>query len=118
MKEVCELALAAVWLAIPACIVGWRNTFRSRWATASRALAAFLVSWVWLVGSALAITKIDLAFASSSDEAMAIAGGDGARHVFAFLFGWLPSAVLVALSWAGLHLRRALRQAHAYARAS
>jgi hypothetical protein len=118
MKEVLKLALTTVWLAIPVFVVGWRNSFRSRWATAARALAALLVSWMWLAGEALAITKIDLAFAASVGEETAIAGGDGARHVFALLFGWLPSAVLVALTWAGFHLNRVLRHNRARARAS
>jgi hypothetical protein len=118
MKEVLKLALTTVWLAIPVFIVGWRNTFRSRWATAARALAALLVSWMWLAGEALAITKIDLTFAAFISEETAIAASDGARHVFALLFGWLPSAVLVALTLVGFHLGRVLRHNRAHARAS
>lgn len=101
-----EVAFAAVWLAIPILFVGVGNTTRSRGWMAVRVLAAWVASWMWLAWSSVAITTLDITYAKSASEITASTNGDGARHVFALLLGWLPSAVLVAIAWAGLRVFR------------
>ena len=99
----------AVYLVLPGVTLAWRNSFQSAPKTLLRALVAVGLTWSWLVGGAMALTQIDMWLASSAADAEAAMQGDGARHSGALLLGWLPSLVVVILSWILLRLWRAIR---------
>jgi hypothetical protein len=94
-----KVVLLAGFLVLPLLTLVWGNAFRSRRRTLLRAAAAVAVGWGWLLASALAVTEVDLRLAGSAAEAERIAAGDGAKHVAAAVFGWVPALLLVTLYW-------------------
>jgi hypothetical protein len=110
LKDSYKHLLTGVWILIPIVVLVWRNGFRSRRATLLRAVGATLAAWAWLFASAMAVTKIDLALATSQAEVDRVVMGDGARHLGALLAGWLPSAVLTLACWAVIRGWRAIRR--------
>jgi hypothetical protein len=110
LKDSYKHLLTGVWVLIPIVVLVWRNAFRSRRATFVRGITATVLAWAWLFASAMAVTKIDLAVASSQAEIDRVVMGDGARHLGALLFGWIPSLVLTLACWAAIRGWRAIRR--------
>ena len=109
MKDSYKHLLTAVWVLIPLVLLGWRNAFRSGRATLVRGMVATIAAWAWLFASAMAVTEIDLALATTQAEIDRVVMGDGARHLGALLIGWAPSAVLTLACWAAMRGWRAIR---------
>ena len=118
MKDWYKLALTSVNVLIPIVVLAWGNAFRSPRQTFVRGVLAVALTWSCIVATSLAVTKIDLALASTQAEVDRVVYGDGGRHVGAVLFGWLPSVLLVLLCWAGIRGFRALRATNRFSRAS
>ena len=109
LKDSYKHLLTAVWVLIPLVVLGWRNSFRSGRATLVRGIVATIIAWAWLFASAMAVTEIDLALATTQAEIDRVVMGDGARHLGALLIGWAPSAVLTLACWAAIRGWRAIR---------
>ena len=118
MKDWYKLVLTCVTVLIPVVVLAWGNEFRSARQTFLRGALAVALSWAWIVGTSLAVTRIDLALASSQAEIDRVVMGDGGRHVGAVLFGWMPSILATVVCWAGIRGYRALRADRRYGSAS
>ena len=110
LKDSYKHLLTAVWVLIPLVVLVWRNDFRSGRATLARGIVATIAAWAWLFASAMAVTKIDLALATTQAEIDRVVMGDGARHLGALLAGWAPSALLTVVCWAAMRGYRAIRR--------
>ena len=109
MKDSYKHLLTAVWVLIPLVVLGWRNSFRSGRATLVRGMVATTMAWAWLFASAMAVTEIDLALATTQAEVDRVVMGDGSRHLGALLIGWAPSAALTLGCWAAIRGWRAIK---------
>lgn len=78
------IQFAVVWA-----VFAYRNPFHGAKITVVGALPAVGVGWVPVVVSTVAKTRIVLSLASTAAELETLTDGDGARHVFAVLVGWI-----------------------------
>ena len=84
-------------LALPYCVFALGNRFERWWLTLSRAVVAIGVGWTMTLAYALAAGAI--AFQNTSpDQLEKLYEHDGAPLAFAAVFGWVPSALIVAIT--------------------
>ena len=81
-------------------VISWKNSFDRAQKTALRFILAIVVVWAYLIMSRFIVVEIDKALAVSQEELNSIAYGDGAKNLFALLFGWVPGILVVAIMWA------------------
>ena len=91
--------LFAILLVVPFAIVAYRNRFDRSLVTLTRILVAIAAVWLLVLGTRLLVDYVDVRLATSQAELNLIYNGDGARNVFALLFGWVPGIILAAGSW-------------------
>jgi hypothetical protein len=90
-------------------VFAYRNPFHNAKTTAIRTFAAIGVGWVLIIASTLTITEVDLRLASTPVELERVTSGDGARHVFAVLLGWVCPAIWVGIIWCAVRILRFAR---------
>lgn len=87
-------SLTVVWLAtlaLPCLIYLVGNPYPTGWSAAVRALVAVLVGW-----------SLTLAYASIAQDLTAYGQQqiNGAALAFSAIFGWVPAAGMVSITWA------------------
>jgi len=94
-----KIVLTIGVLALPYIALAWRNNFDSSKKTALRFVFAVIAVWGYLLASRFVIEAVDLSLANTQAEVQSIYDGDGAKDVFALLFGWMPGLILAAVAW-------------------
>jgi hypothetical protein len=88
-----HLAINVLWLTsliLPALLFLTKNNFKSRIVTTLRALLSIAGGWLFMFAYAIAAQSL------SADLSEPVSG---AALVFAATFGWILSAVIVAVCW-------------------
>ena len=84
---------------MPLIIVNVGNNFTNGKKTAARIFVATVAVWGFLLASRFIVDAIDISLAKTQEEVQAIYNGDGAKNVFALMFGWVPGVILAIFSW-------------------
>jgi hypothetical protein len=104
-----KLILLILMFVISYGIVSWRNSFNNVWETTLRIIISILAIWGYVVLSRYIVVNADLALATNQDEIRLIANGDGAKNVFALLFGWVPGIIVTLMVLAVTAINRWVR---------
>jgi hypothetical protein len=99
IEELSITTLQLTGLVLPYVLFVVHNSFRRWWWTGVRALAAVGVGWIFWLAFVFAADALNRSAATSQQQIETLNNGDGAKFVFALVFGWVVPAVTVGLVW-------------------
>jgi hypothetical protein len=99
MDEFSISTLQLAGLALPYVTFVAHNSFQRWWLILFRALTAIGIGWAFWLAFVFAADALNRAAATTEAEIEALNNGDGAKFVFALVFGWVVPAVTVGLTW-------------------
>ena len=91
--------LLFLMFAIPFLIISRKNQFNRGLATALRFGIAVLAVWAYLLLVRLIVVFMDPLLATTPEQIQEIYNGDGAKNLFALLFGWVFGLGAASVSW-------------------
>lgn len=97
-----QVACTTLWLtdlALPILLFVVANPFNRTWHTVVRAALAIGCGWAFSLSYAIAANAINVCFAQTQAQLLAIYDTDGAPLAFAAVLGWLFPAITVFATW-------------------
>jgi hypothetical protein len=100
IEELSIVTLQFTGLVLPYVLFMVHNSFRRWWWTSLRAVTAVGAGWLFWLAFVFAADALNRSAAKTEQEINALNNGDGAKFVFALVFGWVVPGLTVALAWA------------------
>ena len=100
IEELSITTLQLVGLALPYLLFVVHNSFRRWWWITLRAVVATCAGWMFWLAFAFSADALNRAAATTEKQIEELNDGDGAKFVFALIFGWVVPAITVTLAWA------------------